>query len=189
MTIKTDIETTVHRICCVLEDKHDIKLIGINGLDCSGKTTLATALFDRLEKAGRMPTLLHVDDFNNKPKQTELYGAYVDGVFGASELDDYYNNSVDYDLLLQALQQARQRGGVTLVEGVFLFKPQLAPLLDLKILLKIPEAIGFERYKGRKNQVGDTRPASVFTDIWVPAYKRYEQECDIEGQADLIFTA
>jgi len=161
--------------------------VGINGLDCSGKTTLAKALVAHLREGGYEAQLLHVDDFNNLEVQKALYGSYARGEFGADEHEDYFQNSVCYDNLKDAVLKAKQPGCIVVVEGVFLFKPSLKPLFDLKVLLKIPTALGQERYAHRRQIVGDERPVSVFSDIWVPAYNRYAAECDVEAVADLVF--
>jgi uridine kinase len=161
--------------------------VGINGLDCSGKTTLAEALVAHLKDGGREAQLLHVDDFNNHQTQKKLYASYARGEFGVDEHEDYFQNSVCYDNLKDAILKAKQPGGIVVVEGVFLFKSSLKSLFNLKVLLKIPTALGRERYAHRRQVVGDERPVSVFSDIWVPAYNRYAAECDVEAVADLVF--
>lgn len=187
MSIKVDIERTASRLFSKISDDAQIKVIGINGLDCSGKTTLAKALYEVSTNAGVIVKLLHVDDYNNAEKQAELYGAYAEGAFGPAQLDDYYQNSVNYDLLRKTVIDAQQGVDLLIVEGVFLYKPILASLFDYKVLLKVKPELGFERYKKRKAEVGDTRPASVFNDIWVPAYKRYEKKCRVIDLADITF--
>jgi uridine kinase len=191
---KTEIILTLHWINTLVADLETCQsqnaggyTVGINGLDCAGKTTLALGLKAALESRGQEARLMHVDDYNNIQGQKRLYAAYEAGEFGATEFQEYYSASVDYPKLRAAIARARQGGSLTIVEGVFLFKPELADLIDYKVLLNTPENLAFKRYKNRKAEVGDTRSETVFTDIWVPAYKRYCEECQPEVQADRVF--
>ena len=95
----------------------------------AGKTTLAGALLDVLRGQGVQVSLLHVDDYNNRPVQKQLYDSYMEGGFDAAALDRYYRESVDYEALAAAIKSARRDDVTVIVEGVFLYRDGLADLI------------------------------------------------------------
>jgi uridine kinase len=130
-------------------------VVGISGIDCAGKSTLARELADELGAAGEHPVLIGGDHFNRPRSERSTFPA---------EEPDY---GFDYGQLIRdVLRPARagervetqlrvkdwrrdawderevvvELGAIVLVEGVFLFTPELVPLLDLKVWLEI----GFE---------------------------------------------
>jgi uridine kinase len=127
-------------------------VVGISGIDCAGKSTLARTLETDLRAAGEDAVRIGGDDFN-RPRSER-------SIFPADEPDygfDY--GQLIRDVLVPARRgervEARLRvkdwardtwderafvvepGAVVLLEGVFLFRPDLAPLLDLKVWLEI----------------------------------------------------
>ncbi|VAW01243.1 hypothetical protein MNBD_ALPHA01-702 [hydrothermal vent metagenome] len=161
-------------------------VVGINGLDCSGKTTFASALFAALQKRSVKSALLHIDDYNNHQLQKTIYQAHEKGEFSEELLDRYYHDSIHYDNVADAITSSRNSYDVTLIEGVFLFKDNPARLLDIKIFLPIAADMARTRYTIRKQQLGDSRDASVFDDIWLPAFQRYCQAEQPEEKSDFL---
>ncbi len=159
-------------------------VIGINGLDCSGKTTFAGTLYEELQGRNVKSALLHIDDYNNHEVQKLIYEDHEKGNFSEELLDRYYQDSIHYDDVADAIISSRSRHDVTIIEGVFLFRDCLAPLLDIRVFLPIAVDMARTRYTIRKQQLGDSRDASVFDDIWLPAFQRYcraeqpEEKCD-----------
>lgn len=158
-------------------------VVGINGLDGAGKTTLAEHL---LEKLPGTVQLLHVDDFNNSAFQQEFYARYCELGVAAGELDRYYSMSVNYAELERAIVAARQQSALVIVEGVFLYKPPLSQHIDFSIFIDCSFQLARQRYAKRRIEVNDTRPLSVFDDIWWPAYTRYIEECNVLAFANLV---
>lgn len=149
--------------------------VGIGGLDGAGKTTFAKQLAESLKAEGLTPTLLHIDDFNNHTVQKRIYDAYMRGVFTAEHFDTYYRESIDYKAAANAVTEAKSKG-LVIVEGVFLFKPQLNHLFDLRFEIDAPPGAARAWFAKRKNETGDLRPLEVFDDIWLPAFLRYKKE-------------
>ncbi len=164
-------------------------VVGINGLDCSGKTTFAGALFAALQRRPVKTALLHIDDYNNHHLQKIIYQAHERGEFSEELLDRYYHDSIHYDDVADAIISSRKNHDVTIIEGVFLFKDCLAPLLDIRIFLPIAVDMARGRYTARKQQVGDSRDVSVFDDIWLPAFQRYCQAEQPEEKNDFLYPA
>jgi uridine kinase len=135
-------------------------IVGISGIDCAGKSSLAAHLADALRAAGEDVVVIGGDDFNRPRSERSTYPA--------DDLDHgfTYGQLVE-ELLLPARAgrrvEARLRvkdwerdawderifvvepGAIVLVEGVFLFTRELLPLLDLKVWLEIPFADALER--------------------------------------------
>ncbi|VAV98149.1 hypothetical protein MNBD_ALPHA02-2357 [hydrothermal vent metagenome] len=160
--------------------------VGINGLDCSGKTTCAQALYEKLVSRNINSRLLHIDDYNNRDVQDRVYTAHKEGVFTDELADIYYQNSIHYKVVAEAISASRQQYDVTLIEGVFLFKDDLVQSMDIKIFLSIEPSLARARYEKRKLSIADARPASVFDDIWLPAFNRYCREVKPESRSDFM---
>jgi uridine kinase len=127
-------------------------IVGISGIDCAGKSTLARTLARDLRGAGEDAVVIGGDDFNRPRSERSTFPA---------EDDDY---GFDYGRLVRDVLAPARRGervaarlrvkdwardawderdfvvepgAVVLLEGVFLFRSDVVPLLDLKIWLEI----------------------------------------------------
>jgi uridine kinase len=127
-------------------------IVGISGIDCAGKSTLARTLAAELQATGEDAVLIGGDDFNRPRSERSTFPA---------DEPDY---GFDYrQLMCEVLVRARggdrvearlrvkdwerdaweerdflvDAGAIILIEGVFLFRPELVPLLDLKVWLEI----------------------------------------------------
>jgi uridine kinase len=137
--------------------------VGISGIDCSGKSTLADSLRRELGELG-LPALVISGDEFTRPT-AERY----------SEPDEalgYYRNSFDYGWLSESLLPAvrvgfegeltatvsdwerdgwkahtlrLELGSIVIVEGCFLFTDQLAPRFDLLVWLELSTEQAVER--------------------------------------------
>ncbi len=155
-------------------------------MDCSGKTTFAKALYEKLESRNIKCNLLHIDNYNNFEVQKVIYQAHAQGAFTEELQALFYTDSIHYDKVVKAITESRQQYDVTIIEGVFLFKDYLAPALEIKVFLPVDPALAKARYVERKQKVGDNRPLSVFDDIWIPTFERYVREVNPEKMSDFI---
>jgi uridine kinase len=130
--------------------------VGISGVDCAGKSTLAESLRDRLEE-DEVPVLLVSGDAFTRPT-AERY-AEADLALG------YYRDSFAYDWLFEELLPAVRSGftgelsaavsdwerdswrierftiaprAVVIVEGCFLFTAERADAFDLRVWIDLP---------------------------------------------------
>ncbi len=159
--------------------------VGISGLDGAGKTTFTNKLAENLKQVGIQSTLLHIDDFNNHDVQARIYDAYMQGKFTDAHFRNYYEASIDYGRVAAAIAEAKKQG-LVIIEGVFLFKPQLNHLFDLRINIDVDPKIARVRFAKRKAEIGDPRPVEVFDDIWLPAFKKYVGEHGKNFRIDII---
>ncbi len=175
-------------------------IIGVNGIDCSGKTMFATALENHLKNNGWQTQLIHIDDFHN-PKAVRYAGS--------DEADNYYYRSFDImQLTERILKPVREQGGINevltllnletekydkvrkysitpdtivILEGVFLFRKELIPYIDYKIYLDIP-------FKESKKRAVSRDPAAGLTKYdtkYLPAQQKYIRELSPAFTADI----
>ena len=182
----TDLEAIAERLAGDIVASERAIAVGINGIDCSGKTSFAELLQVGLEKRNVNATLLHVDDFNDIGVQKESYAKYQAGNFDAAALEKYCAGGIKYAELLGAIDKLKKSGQPFIIEGVFLFRPLLRLLFQQQVFLDVDFDEARRRYASRKDRVGDTRPITIFEDIWVPAFKRYCAECQPKDCADYI---
>jgi len=161
-------------------------VVGINGLDCSGKTYFSNQLSHELYSYGYNNKILHVDDFNDREFQSDFYSTYIEYGKSAIDLENYYEYSVNYSHLVKEIKESISNSHILIVEGVFLFKPLLLDLFSYKVFLRINYAKAMERFSERKEIENDQRPKSVMTDIWIPAHEKYIQHCNPEEIANVV---
>lgn len=181
----TDISSLILKIEEVARQKTVI--VGVNGLDCAGKTTFAQKLFQLLNIKGMRATLLHIDHYNNNAVQKKVYEAHIKGALTPDLLNLYYNESIDYEAAIAAISSSGQNTDVVIIEGVFLFKDIIVPLLDVRVLLLVTPDVARDRFRARKEIEHDSRPLTVFDDIWLPSYNRYNEEETPEEKSDFIY--
>ena len=126
--------------------------MGIDGVDASGKTTLAGELADELEKSSRPIIQASVDDFHNTKS--------IRCAKGENSPEGYYYDSFNYkamtEVLLDPLSSGKvqyktaifdyrtnlevvlpietaDRDSILVMEGIFLFRPELINYWDIKI--------------------------------------------------------
>ncbi|WP_410985044.1 uridine kinase [Bacillus cereus] len=147
-------------------------LVGVSGIDASGKSTFASHLRENLLKKDIPCLIISGDDFFFKRK---VRYANPDGVIG------YYKESCDYkklfELLLLPLKQscnvfhrnlqivdwktdkyiqieyALEKPTVVIVEGVFLFKKEHLEVFDYKIWMALSFRQGVKRAMKRERDI------------------------------------
>lgn len=179
-------------------------VVGITGIDTSGKTQFASGLEKCLKSRGYKVQTIHLDDFHN-PKSVRYSGE--------SQADNYYlksfNLSMIKDKLLIPISQKRRvkeslilldlqsdqydiqkeydidENTIVIFEGVFLFRKELVPYIDYKVFLDIP----FEEAKKRalKRDVSSQgyKVLQKYDDKYLPAQRKYLRRYPPET-ADLI---
>jgi phosphoglycolate phosphatase-like HAD superfamily hydrolase/uridine kinase len=183
------------------KQKDKAYIIGISGIDGSGKTTFAEALETYL-KSKRCPIqLIHLDDFHN-PKDIRYAGA--------DEPDNYYNRSFNINLVIDKFLAPIQKektlslklktldwqtdkydnerryniksNTVVIFEGVFLFRKELAPYINLKVFLDI----SFDESKKRATLRDSRSIIKKYDEKYLPAQQKYLAEYPPSRLADII---
>ena len=181
----------------ILEDKRkDFPyIIGINGIDTSGKTFFTEKLEEFLSEKEIKVQCIHGDDFHF-PKKIRYEGD--------NESYNYFYKSFDFEKMIREILSPVKKGEkvekelvllnletdmyslrknysidsgtIVLLEGVFLFQEKLIPYIDLKIFLSIDFDICLERAKKRDLSILKDDVERKYRDKYIPAQKLYIQD-------------
>ncbi len=104
-------------------DVEDVKIITLSGPTCSGKTTTATKLEERIDKSGKTAVMLSIDDF----------------FFGRSDRNEVDGEAPDYDSVKAIDLEYLQSFTRDLLCGKTVYVP--------KFSFTEAERVGYEEYK------------------------------------------
>ncbi len=191
----------------VLERKsHEVPfVVGINGIDGSGKTSIASKFAGFLEDQARSVQVLHIDDFHNpkairyagdKPEPAKYFHqsfnlqALIDEVFvplktrkqlqKTLSLLDLETDQFDLERTYSIIPET-----IVVFEGVFLFRPELLPFLDYKVLVDIPFEESKKRAVLRSPHLTEADLAS-YDRKYIPAQRQYFEDCRPHEVVDLV---
>ena len=171
-------------------EKHDSItqsfVVGINGIDCSGKTTFAKSVSKYFTHHKIENDHLDIDNFNNPAIESETYKAFVSGSWGEEDLNKYYELIINYSDAIRAVSESQKKYPLVILEGIFIYKPQLVNLFDLKIYLDIDISLGRKRFTKRRSLKQDKRPFEIYDEIWMLSHIRYESEVHPKQIGDLV---
>ena len=171
------------------EKHHSISrsfVVGINGIDCSGKTTFAKAMSKYFSYHKIENDHLDIDNFNNPAIESETYKSFVSGSWGKKDLNKYYELIINYSDAIRAVSESQKKYPLVILEGIFIYKPQLVNLFDLKIYLDIDISLGRKRFAKRSSLKQDKRPFEIYDEIWMLSHIRYESEVHPKRISDLV---
>ena len=171
------------------EKHHSINqsfVVGINGIDCSGKTTFAKSVSKYFTHHKIENDCLDIDNFNNPAIESATYKAFVSGSWDEKDLNKYYKLIINYSDAIRAVSESKKIYPIVILEGIFIYKPQLADLFDLKIYLDIDISLGRKRFAKRRSLKQDKRPFEIYDEIWMLSYIRYESEVHPKQISDLV---
>ena len=161
-------------------------VVGINGIDCSGKTTFAKAMSKYFSYYKIVNNHLDIDTFNNPVIESETYKAFVSDSWDEEDLNKYYKLIINYSDAIRAVSEYKKKYPLVILEGIFIYKPQLADLFDLKIYLDIDISLGRKRFAKRRSLKRDKRPFDIYDKIWMLSQIRYESEVHPKQISDLV---
>jgi len=188
---------------CILQNCEQTPLlVGVDGVDGSGKSMLASELKNRLDDS--IPTFsLSIDSYHH-PKATRYKR-------GRSSPTGFYLDSYDYDAFMQhvinplrkkeaphcfpeyfSLGADRYRmvpmNSVILIDGIFLQRKELRGVFDFVIFVEVDFDITLSRMLMRDNETvdGDKEITEMFNLRYRPAQEMYFDECSPLKHADVI---
>ncbi|MGD8751191.1 MAG: hypothetical protein PVG14_07200 [Anaerolineales bacterium] len=182
--------------------------VAIDGVDASGKTTLADELVHPLQQRGADVIRASIDGFHNPRairyrQGTDSPQGYYQDSFNLETLklrlleplgpggSLRYQSQV-FDLhreraLESPIRQAR-KDSILLFDGIFLMRPELRGCWDFRIFIEVEFEVVIERVKSRDQELFGT-PEQVhqrYIQRYIPAQRAYLQSCQPKELADVI---
>ena len=161
-------------------------VVGINGIDCSGKTTFAKSVSKYFTHRKINNHHLDIDNFNNPSIESETYKVFESDLWDEENLERYYKLIINYSEVIRAVSESKNKYSIVILEGIFIYKPQLMDLFDLKIYLNIDVSLGRKRFANRSRLNRNNRPFEIYDKIWMPSQIRYESEYHPKQISDLV---
>lgn len=182
-------------------------LVGIDGIDASGKTTFADSLATALDERGREVVRVSIDDFQQP--RVKRYAR------GRSSPEGYYQDSFDVDAFRRHVLALRDlddgpftlvrrvfdlvedcpvtelpttlaRDEFVLCDGVFLQRPEFSGRWDFVIFLHVDveEALRRALRRDATDDVGALR--KLYEARYMPAQRMYVHAASPDSSADLV---
>ena len=181
------------------------KIIGINGVDTSGKTTFTNNFASYLSSIGVKSQVLHIDDYHN-PRAVRLTGE--------NEIEAYYNNAFNYaHVITEVLQPLKTEGSINksvlcldldrdtysktvdytidedtllIIEGVLLYRPPMNEYFDYRVFLDISFDTVLERARVRDVPLYGEAFLDKYRNKYIPIQQRYLSEHKPKEQSDMV---
>lgn len=181
-------------------------LVGITGMDTSGKTRFTEELERCLYRRGLKVQIIHVDDFHN-PKSIRY-------ARDLPEPRQYYERSINFERLAnEVLRPIKEYGQlkttlthldllsdtwslqrdynvnsdtIVLVEGVFLFRPEICSFVDFFIYLHVTEDVVIQRARLRDLPTQGEEVMRKYHSKYLPAQREYIQNVRPDRFSDVV---
>ncbi|MBD3280959.1 AAA family ATPase, partial [Candidatus Dojkabacteria bacterium] len=184
-------------------------LVGIDGVDGSGKTTLADNMAKRIEKSGRQIIRISIDGFHNP--------SAIRYKQGKNSAKGYYQDSFNYNLLIDNLLEPLSTGNleyleqvfdyrtdkevrlrkkkagkdsILLMDGVFLFRPEIVDYWDIKVFLDVSfnEILSrvVRRTKDQETLGSQNEIIEKYENRYIPGQKLYFKEANPKEMVDIL---
>ena len=181
-------------------------LIGIDGKDASGKTTVANNLSAALHNQTEREIIrVSLDDFFQPRairtrQENQARGCYEDtfdiqGIVNrllapVKTKGTYITKIFDYktDTPINFSTKHADSNAIFVVDGVFIQRPEFREYWDYVVLLDVSDEIAIERGSIRDtNRIGNIEAArSKYINRYIASQKIYYDECKPQKQADII---
>ncbi|MCW4049892.1 MAG: uridine kinase [Candidatus Bathyarchaeota archaeon] len=193
----------VANMICSVERHHPLR-VAVDGIDAAGKTMFADELSPIIEKIGRPVIRASIDGFHN-PREIRHQrgrmnpeGYYIDSFDYRALLDNLllplgpegnmsYREAVyDYrkDEKLDTQWKNAPTNSILLFDGVFLMRPELVSLWDIRVFLDITYAESMNR--GLQRDMGYSREIEdLYMERYIPGQKLYMIHSSPKKKSDL----
>jgi uridine kinase len=184
-------------------------LVAIDGRTAAGKTTLADELVAPIERLGRPTIRIGIDDFHLPRAERRQRGCDLPA------WQSYYLHAFDYPAIRAALLPLRPSGdrwyrrarfdllhdtpiveqprlapadAVVLVDGVFLYRPELDDLWNMRLFVDVDAADTLRRGPPRDVAWHGAVDAAIpaYENRYIPGEEHYLALIDPRGRADII---
>jgi uridine kinase len=180
-------------------------LVGLSGIDGSGKGYLAAQVEAHLARFGVAAAILHADGWLNLPEKRFSESAPAETFYAnAIRFDEFFaqlvmplrqqrSAHVEFDLVEEkATRHCKQTYdfkdvAVTLVEGIFLFKPAYRKFFDLTVWIDCSFATALARAIERGQEgLSPAKTIAAYETIYFPAQRIHLAQDKPRENADLI---
>jgi len=203
-------ELLKHLVAIILEKQKDSPiLVGIDGVDASGKTTLAEELVNELKGSGRPIIRASIDGFHN-PKsirytkgENSPEGYYFDSfnhkAIAEMLLDPLSSGKLQYktavfdyrtDSKVVLPDQTAKNNSILIMEGIFLFRPELVNYWDIKLFVDVDFKITVKRAVNRaaeRKYIGaEQEILDKYEKRYIPGQQLYFEQAQPKEKADIV---
>lgn len=189
----------------VLMSKESARIVGITGVDTSGKSTFARLFSTYLATRGHRSVLIHLDDFHN-PRSLRTQGrteveAYIDHAFNLQLLCDALLEparqrkpvdtwltllDLDRDTFTNRRHYAIDEASIVIVEGVLLFREPVDRYFDLRVFLDIGFDEVLRRAEERDVPVYGSTFLERYRQKYIPIQQWFLTTHDPRARADVV---
>jgi uridine kinase len=188
--VVSSLESAFTRILSLVEESRNgpCPLVGLSGIDGSGKSRLAAKLAARIEESGVRVALLGVDDWHNPPEvrfsRIQPGPHFFDNGLRLDEMFARLVKPLKQTRSVESTIDARQSADKTprrktiafrdvdliLVEGIFIFRRELRRLFDVAMWVDCPFDVALERARARNQEgLADDEIIRDYLTIYFPA--------------------
>jgi uridine kinase len=178
--------------------------VGINGVDASGKTYLADELANvirgkgiirasidgfhhpreiRYRKGRNSPEGYYKDSFDNQAfieKLLEPLGPSGNLIYQTVAFDHKTNSHIEVP------HKQAMPDDILILDGIFLFRPELQSFWDLKIFIDVPFLISVQRAVERDGKEREQEEMKMQHERYMPGQELYFAEANPKQQAHVI---
>jgi uridine kinase len=165
-------------------------IMGVDGCGGSGKSELAGSVRAAVESKGRSISVVHMDDFYfPSAARSESFGDWFDWQRLRDQVlvplrDGKLSKYQRYDWLNDALADwCIVVPGISIVEGVYATRLELAPFYDLRVWVECPRDVRLARGLTRDGESARRK----WEEEWMPAEDRYVREQSPQTRADILY--
>lgn len=180
-------------------------IVGINGVDTSGKSKFSIALHRYLVSCGYDTIIIHLDDFHNlrsiRNSGNNEIASYIDNAFNLILLEKEIlskiknNNSIDIELSLVDLESDTltnkkrykiEKETIVILEGVLLYRYPIENYFDYKIYLDIEFEEVLRRAEIRDVPIYGIDFLQKYIRKYIPIQRWYIENCMPKQKSDLV---
>jgi phosphoglycolate phosphatase len=180
-------------------------ILGVNGVDTSGKTIFSNNLANYLQSKDYLVTLIHLDDFHNpsfkrREGKNEI-DAYINNAFNLEILENKilkpikHQGELDFhltllDLITDKLSKKRHyyvnKESIVIVEGVLLYRPPIDKYFNARIFLDITFDEVLQRAKKRDVSLFGINFLDKYNNKYIPIQKWYLETYEPKIKCDIL---
>jgi phosphoglycolate phosphatase len=182
-------------------------IVGINGVDTSGKTTFTKELERYISKVGFKTQTILMDDFHNPSKIRNMENnpvtSYLNNAFDLIKVEKELMKPIilygilDKELTLLDVEEDKfvkkkryviDKDTIVLFEGVLLYREPLNQYFDFRLFMDISFEEVLIRAKKRDGVLFGNEVIERYKKKYIPIQKLYIESCDPKNKSDVIIS-